>query len=46
MNEEGWPVPAPYEYRGNEQVGDALTADEIIGRYESSTMAPIMERPC
>ncbi|MBL5008936.1 hypothetical protein CU016_1031 [Enterococcus lactis] len=34
MNEEGWPVPAPYEYRGNEQVADALTEDEIIGRYE------------
>jgi len=34
MNEEGWPVPAPYEYRGNEQVADALTEDDIIGRYE------------
>jgi arabinan endo-1,5-alpha-L-arabinosidase len=34
MNDDGWPVPAPYEYRGNEQIADSLKEDEIIGHFE------------
>ncbi len=34
MNEEDWPVPAPFEYLGNEDVADDLVEAEITGRYE------------
>ena len=34
MNEDDWPIPAPFEYRGNEQVADDLNESEILGRYE------------
>ncbi len=34
MNEEDWPVPAPFEYLGNEHVADDLVEADITGRYE------------
>lgn len=34
MNQDGWPIPAPFEYLGEEHIVDNLSETEISGRYE------------
>ncbi|WP_241153420.1 glycoside hydrolase family 43 protein [Enterococcus mediterraneensis] len=34
MNEDGWPVPAPFEYRDNEEIAENMKDSQIAGRYE------------
>lgn len=34
VNEDGWPVVAPYRYLGDDDDKDSFTDDEIIGSYQ------------
>lgn len=34
MNEDNWPVVAPYEYSGSQMSPEGYALDEVIGKYE------------
>lgn len=34
LNEDGWPVVAPYEYSGNSISKEGYSEDEVVGKYQ------------